>query len=320
VYAWNISNGALAWDFFFGPSGIENAYGSFPVHNGMTIADHKIYLSNDEHSPDSIMWRGSKLWCLDANNGTLLWKTGGWLRLPVISDGILTSCSGYDNQIYTFGRGSSKTTVSAPDAEIALGNRIVIQGTVTDQTPGPYCKTKDTACISDDSMGEWMDYMYCQKPLPTNATGVEVSLAVLDANNNYRQIGTVTSSYSGIYTFDWQPDIQGKYTIIASFAGSKSYGPSYAETAIYVGEAAATPAPTQQIDTDVATASDLMMYVAVSVIAIIVAMAIIGVVILNAVKKRERTRARKTNFPSLFLGSFNIWVFLFCSRTGVVFL
>jgi outer membrane protein assembly factor BamB len=281
VYAWNISTGALDWTFNFGTSFGENAYGSYPVHNGMTIADHKIYLTNDEHSPDSTMWRGSKLWCIDADTGTALWKTAGWLRLPVISDGILTSCSGYDNQIYTFGIGPSKTTVSAPDTEIELGQRIVIQGTVTDQTPGPYCKTKDTACISDESMGEWMDHIYCQKPLPTNATGVEVSLAVLDANNNYRQIGTVTSSSSGVYTYDWQPDISGKYTIIASFAGSKSYGPSYAETAIYVGEAAATPAPTQQVQTGLATTSDILTYFAIGVIAIIIAIAIVGLLLLR---------------------------------------
>jgi len=211
----------------------------------MTVADGKLYITNDEHSPDSTMWRGSKLWCIDAETGEVLWKTGGWLRIPVISDGILTACSGYDNQIYTFGPGPSKTTVSAPQTEITLGQSVVITGTVTDQTPGPYCKTKDTACISDESMGEWMDYMYNQKPCPQNATGVEVVLSVIDANLNYRVIGTTTSSASGVYSLNWKPDIPGMYTIIATFPGSNSYGPSSSETAAYVVESVQEPTPTE---------------------------------------------------------------------------
>jgi len=245
VRAWHIANGTLAWDTWFGNSGKENAYGTYPTHNGMTVADGKLYISNDEHSPDSTMWRGSKLWCIDAETGEVLWKTGGWLRIPVISDGILTACSGYDNQIYTFGPGPSKTTVSAPQTEITLGQSVVITGTVTDQTPGPYCKTKDTACISDESMGEWMDYMYCQKPYPQNATGVDVVLSVIDANLNYRVIGTATSSASGVYSFNWKPDIPGMYTIIATFSGSNSYAPSSSETAAYVVESVQEPTPTE---------------------------------------------------------------------------
>lgn len=278
VRAWHIANGTLAWDTWFGNSGKENAYGTYPTHNGMTVADGKLYISNDEHSPDSTMWRGSKLWCIDAETGGVLWKTGGWLRLPVISDGILTACSGYDNQIYTFGKGPSKTTASAPQTEITLGQSLVITGTVTDQTTGPYCKTKDTACISDLSMGEWMDYMYCQKPYPVNATGVNIVLNVIDANGNYRTIGTTTSDASGFYSYQWTPDITGKYTVIATFEGTNAYYGSFGETAFAVAESPATATP---VPTLVPSMADLYFLPAVAgiIIAIIVGFAVLALLV-----------------------------------------
>ena len=274
VRAWHIANGSLAWDTWFGNSGKETVYDTYPVHNGMTVADHKIYISNDEHSPDAVMWRGSKLWCIDAETGKVLWKTGGWLRRPAISDGILTAVSGYDNQIYTFGRGPSKTTVSAPQTEVTLGQSILITGTITDQTSGPYCKTKDTACISDESMGEWMDYIYCQKPMPQNATGVQMKLYVIDANNNYRHIGSTTSDTTGFYSYQWTPDIPGKYTVIATFEGTNSYYPSSATGAFVVVEPEATPTPTSTPPPSMADLYFMPMSVAllIAIIAVGIAM------------------------------------------------
>ena len=90
-----------------------------------------------------------------------------------------------------------------------------------------------------------MEYVYMQKPMPANATGVEVSLDTLDPNGNFVHIGTVTSDISGIYSHMFTPEVPGKYTIIASFEGSGAYYGSSAETAINVDAAAEpTPAPT----------------------------------------------------------------------------
>jgi outer membrane protein assembly factor BamB len=281
VRAWYIENGTLAWDTWFGNSGTETVYDTYPVHNGMTVADHKLFITNDEHSPDSVMWRGSKLWSVDTETGAVNWKTGGWLRIPVISDGILTACSGYDNQIYTFGRGPSKTTVSAPQTEVTLGQSLIISGTVTDQTKGPYCKTTDTACVSDESMGDWMDYMYCQKPIPQNATGVKLVLNVVDANGNYRTIGTTTSDASGFYSFQWTPDIVGKYTVVANFEGTNAYYGSFAEAAFAVAEPAVTPTPAP---TAAPSAADL--YFIPATIGVVIAIIVVGAVLALLVTKK----------------------------------
>jgi hypothetical protein len=94
-------------------------------------------------------------------------------------------------------------------------------------------------------MTDWMGYVYQQRPLPTNFTGVPVTIDVLDSNNNYRNIGTATTDATGTYRLTYTPDISGNYTVIATFAGTNGYWPSYAEDGFAVMQApAATAAPT----------------------------------------------------------------------------
>jgi len=92
-------------------------------------------------------------------------------------------------------------------------------------------------------MSSWMEYVYMQKPRPTNVTGVPVTLSVIDANGNYREIGVATSNADGYYSLNWKPDIEGEYTVYATFAGSESYWPSHAVTSFAVDPAPATPTP-----------------------------------------------------------------------------
>jgi hypothetical protein len=130
--------------------------------------------------------------------------------------------------------------------------------------------------VSDESVSAWMEYVYMQQPYPTSATGVTVTLDVLDANGNYRSIGTATTDTSGTFSYMWKPDIPGKYTLIATFQGSESYYASYAQTAFGVTEApTATPTPTPL------TLPPTETYFAVSTIAIIIAIAIAAVLILR---------------------------------------
>ena len=117
--------------------------------------------------------------------------------------------------------------------------------------------------------------------MPTNLTGVPVTLNVLDSNGNFRQIGTTTSDGSGAFRFTWTPDIPGDFTVIATFAGSESYYPSSAEAFFTASTPAATPAPTAIPQSNLATTTDLMMYIAVAAIAIIIAIAIATVLMLR---------------------------------------
>ena len=120
-----------------------------------------------------------------------------------------------------------------------------------------------------------------QKPRPMGTTGVPITLSVVDSNGNYREIGTTTSNADGFFAFNWKPDIEGQYTVYASFDGSESYWPSHAVTAFAVDLAAAAPAPTQAPQGNLATTADLLMYLAVGVVAIIIAIVIVGLLILK---------------------------------------
>jgi hypothetical protein len=241
IRAYNATTGKLAWSLLFPSAGYENAYGTFPVYSGFNIADGKLYITNDEHSPDAIPWRGGKLWCIDAFTGEGLWNISGKLRMGAISDGIYTVLNSLDGKIYTFGKGPSQTTVTAPQTEVQLGTSCVITGSVTDQSPGQL----GTPAISDKDMAAWMEYKHMQKQIPANAKGVPVTISATDSNGNTKVIGTVTSEMSGKFGCKWTPTSEGLYKITATFAGTNSYASSYDETFISIGPTQASPQPTQ---------------------------------------------------------------------------
>ena len=130
-----------------------------------------------------------------------------------------------------------------------------------------------------------MEHVYQQQLEPLNTTGVPITISVLDANNNYRTIGTTTSTTLGTFALTWTPDIPGDFNVYASFAGSNSYYPSSAQTHIY---ASLPPqaSPTATTQSNLATTGDLMTYIVASAIAIIIVIAIVGVLIVMMLRKR----------------------------------
>jgi hypothetical protein len=163
----------------------------------------------------------------------------------------------------------------------------VIRGTVTDTSPSTqqYSLTSrfpnGVPAVSDASMSAWMLYVYKQFERPNNATGVPVTLEVIDSNGNLRTIGTTTSDAKGFFSFQWTPDISGKYTLIATFSGSKAYYGSSTETSFAVEQPSApTPAPTT------AVLSTTEQYFLPSVAAIIVVIILVGAAIILLQRKK----------------------------------
>ena len=135
--------------------------------------------------------------------------------------------------------------------------------------------------MSDDSMGAWMAHVYEQQPMPTNLTGVPVTISVTDSNGNCYPIGTTTTLPSGFYSLTWTPTISGNFTVTATFAGTNSYYGSSATTAFYASSPPATQAPTQAPANNLATTNDLMLGIAVIAIIIIVIGAVLVVLMLR---------------------------------------
>jgi outer membrane protein assembly factor BamB len=286
VYAWDATTGELKWTWYAGDAGYDTVYGSHPCKVIELVADGKVFI-NEGHTYNPPMFRGSHAVAINATTGETVWKVLSFCHSnsPVIgaADGVLLMPNSYDNLVYAFGKGKTAVTVDAPLTAVPMGTGLTIRGTVTDQSPGDTClgiPAAGTPAIADASMEEWMEYLYQQQPKPYNATGVNVDIYVLDANGNYRQIGSTTSNADGVYGFSWKPDIAGTYTVFALFAGSESYFPSSADTVFTVEEAAPTaeaPVVAQPVD-------NTMTIIGIGV-AIMVVVAIFGAAILMTVRK-----------------------------------
>jgi hypothetical protein len=94
--------------------------------------------------------------------------------------------------------------------------------------------------VSDESMVDWMEYVYQQKPRPQDTVGVEVRIQVLDPAGNYAWIGTATTDSYGNYAYSFIPQMEGQYAIIATFIGSEAYWKSETTTYLTVDPAPPT--------------------------------------------------------------------------------
>jgi hypothetical protein len=262
VYCYDTTNGTLLWTFGNGntpdnstDSGLETPFGHYPTFVN-AIGSGVVYTITSEHTEETPIFKGALARALNATTGKQIWAlssyTGEFFTGSyAIADGYATWFNGYDNQIYSVGRGPSATTVSVPHAGLAFGQSVVISGTVMDIAAGT--KQDQQAAnfpngvpvSSDASMTDWMGYVYQQQPCPVNFTGVPVTISVLDSNGNSYTIGTTMTDGSGTYRLTYTPTIAGNFTVYASFDGTNGYWPSAAEDGFTVmQEPTATAPPT----------------------------------------------------------------------------
>ena len=284
VYCYDVKTGERLWIHEATDKYSEILWANNWWMKPVVITDGKLYVGHCEHSPIDPRPRGAPFICLNATTGEVIWQVDGlfrqsrWGGRGLMGDSILATQDTYDQRIYAIGKGPSATKVEAPMTGVTAGNSIVIAGTVTDISPGTESYAlrarfpNGVPAVSDESMSDWMLYVYKQFERPTNATGVEVKLDAIDANGNFVNLGTTTSDASGNFGFAWEtPNVPGKYNIIATFGGSEAYYASFAQTYALVTDApVATPEPTP-LPQSVAD-----MYFVPAVAGIIVAIAVVG--------------------------------------------
>lgn len=294
IHCIDTATGKLLWVYNNTSSGVDTAWGLMPTFIA-AICDGKVYAFNNEHSPNSPLYKGYSIYCINATTGKEIYKMLSWagqtggqgLSTSVLADGTLVYYNYYDNQLYAIAKGPTQTTVTASPKVSFHGEKILLEGTVIDISPGT--KQHEQAmrfpngvpAISDESQAEWMEYVYMKQERPTNATGVPVVVSVLDPNGNYFVIGTATSDAYGTFRLPFTPEVPGTYTVVATFEGSGSYYGSYAATSIYVDEPAATATP---MPTPAPSAADL--YFIPAIIGIIVAIFLAAAAIVLVLRKK----------------------------------
>jgi len=183
----------------------------------------------------------------------------GYFSLSAIADGYLLAQNQYDNQIYCFGKGPSSTTVSAPQVGVAAGSKVIISGSVIDQSAGH----PGTPAIADKDMGTYMAHLKEQQPVNmANIAGVTVTLSATAPDGSTINIGEATSDSSGYFSTSWSPANNGMYRIKANFAGTASYGSSFAITSIL--------AVTAQEQQGTAATTNTDTYILISTVAVII--------------------------------------------------
>jgi outer membrane protein assembly factor BamB len=273
LYCYDVSNGTLLWTYEATDPYSEMLWSNNWWIKPLFVTDGKIYVAHLEHSPVDPRPRGAPFVCVDAETGDEIWRIDGafrqtrWGGRAIIGDSIIATQNTYDQRVYAIGKGPSATTVTVSPKVVAQGSSILIEGTVMDVSPG----TEDAMlrmrfpngvpAISDESMSEWMKYVYMQFGIPADPTGVEVVFNAVDSDGTWLDVDRTTTDMSGAFSYAWTPPAEGKYTIVATFMGSGGYYASYAQTAVEVGPApAAYPVPPTADEIAAETISRLPAY------------------------------------------------------------
>ena len=140
IFCYDTKTGTELWTYGGGGegnstnSGTETSWGLYPTFIA-SIADGKVYVYNNEHSPNVPLYRDEKDECLNATTGRELWTLDSWAAVGGFgdfgfptADGQIAYLNAYDMKVYSIGKGPSAMTIDAPKAAIELGKSLVISG------------------------------------------------------------------------------------------------------------------------------------------------------------------------------------------------
>ena len=252
VYCYDVQTGTRLWTYEandpYGESYISNNWWIIPLF----ATDDAIYFGSLEHSALDPKPRGAPFFALDYD-GNVIFRADGmfrqtrWGGRAMIGDSIIVGQNTYDQMVYGIGKGPSEITVSAPNSDGTAGSFVLLTGSVTDVSPGTQVDTimarfpKGVPAVADESMTDWMLYVYSQFAQPEEVTGVTVYLSVITPSGELINLGNAETNKDGSYGYSFIPQEEGMYTVTAKFEGTASYYGSEATTYMYVN-AAPTPA------------------------------------------------------------------------------
>ena len=202
AYFIDMATGTFNWEYHAPSSGYESPYGTWPfwTFSVGTVADCKLFVSvSHMYSPP--LFHHAQQMALNLTEGSVVWSITAFdvTSAPAISDGVMVTLNAYDNQLYAWGKGPTKMTVDAPNIGLTTATPITIRGTIMEISAGSQQEApaarfpNGLPCVSEENQQTWMEYVYMQQPRPTKATGVDVTISVLDPNGNCYDVTTTTS-------------------------------------------------------------------------------------------------------------------------------
>jgi len=281
VYCYDIKNGALLWTY----NATDKYNESYHSENWWLVPTFiscgKIYIGHMTHSNQVPISRGAPFFALDAETGDLVWEIDGafrqtrWGGRAMLADSVIVTMDMYDQNIWGVGKGPAALTVSTPDIAVTAGTTALIRGTVTDISPATESDAikfrfpDGVPAVSDESMSEFMLYVYKDFARPTDTTGLKITVFAQNEVDQTFEIGTTTSDAMGKYSITWTPPKEGNYKIYAYFDSTASF---YGTTA--TNSLAVSSAP------EIAETEPYGLYIALAAIAIIIVVVIFGLLIL----------------------------------------
>ena len=214
LYCYSMTNGELLWTYGNGGegnstnTGLNTPWGNYPTHIA-GFANGIVYTMSGEHSPNTPLYQGYRARAINASTGaetldTILTGPHQDSEHPTHQSPSQTDT--WYSPMHTTAKSTqqakaqAKQQYSIQNNVIQQGNSVLIQGTVMDISAGTTQEEQaarfpdGVPAVSEESQTAWMEYVYEQQPLPTNASGVTVTLSVVDANGNYRAIGTTSTA------------------------------------------------------------------------------------------------------------------------------
>ncbi|MCL2643130.1 MAG: PQQ-binding-like beta-propeller repeat protein [Candidatus Bathyarchaeota archaeon] len=291
VYCYNATTGVLEWTFEQKDKYNESYHRENWWVVPCFVSDGKIYLGYQVHSSQEPKPRGAPFYALDIETGEVVWQIDGafrqlaWGGRAIIGDSVIATIDSYDSQVYAIGKGPSEMTVAASNAVATAGNTVLISGTVMDISPGTQQDnlqmrfSKGVPAVSDESMSDWMLYVYKQFARPMDTTGVEVTVFA-QQGDRVIDVGTAVSDDSGRFAITWTTpdDATGNWDVYAYFSGSGAYYGSWAKSEMAVLAAPIEPPPEPL--------PPYGLYIALAAIAIIIAVAIVGLLLFKKINTR----------------------------------
>lgn len=279
VYCFDTETGQTNWSFYSGNSFGETPYDTWAFSSNPVVADGKLYVSTIEPTPIEPKPIGNRLFCLNATTGEEIWKIDFAGGLKAVGEGMLLATNEYNGILYCFGRARTSVEVMVSPTIATQGSPILIEGYVSDLSP----EVQGEPAVGNNDMARWMEYLYMQRPCPTEVVGVPVQIRVIqDSTGSKQDLGFAETDLYGHFSFEFTPPITGVYTVAARFLGSDPYFSSWKAIGLSVQE---PPEPIIIPETVAYTDNTLLLLVLVATTSVAIVIGLFNLVMIKNQKK-----------------------------------